>query len=48
MPNDINYQYGNGKLGLYSDGLIRDGNCYFIGLTGGGAGINTDNDNIGP
>ncbi len=48
MPKDINYQYGNGKLSLYSENGISDANGLFTGFIVGGNGNNIGNDNQGP
>ncbi len=48
VPKDINYQYGNGKLSLYAENGVSDGNGYFTGFIVGGSGGNADNDKEGP
>lgn len=48
VPKDINYQYGNGKLGLYAENGTKDGNGFFTGFVVGGAANNAGNDKDGP
>jgi hypothetical protein len=48
VPKDINYQYGYGRLSLYAENGLQDGNGYFTNLVVGGTGNNVDNDNEGP
>lgn len=48
MPKDINYQYGFGKLSLYADDSLKDGNGFFTGFVVGGSSNNPDNDTQGP
>ena len=48
VPKDINYQFGNGKLSLYAENGISDGNGYFTGFIVGGSGGDIDNDKEGP
>jgi hypothetical protein len=48
VPKDINYQYGNGKLSLYADNGVNDGNGYFTNFIVGGIGNNSSGDNQGP
>jgi hypothetical protein len=48
VPKDINYQYGNGRLSLYAENGIRDGNGAYTGFLVGGTANNGDNDNEGP
>jgi hypothetical protein len=48
VPKDINYQFGNGKLSLYAENGVQDGNGYFTGFIVGGAGNGGGNDNEGP
>jgi hypothetical protein len=48
MPKDINYQYGFGKLSMYADDSLKDGNGFFSGFVVGGSSNNPDNDTQGP
>src|SRR6185436_9743298 len=48
VPKDINYQFGNGKLSLYSENGSNDANGFFTNFIIGGAGNNVDNDKEGP
>ena len=48
VPKDINYQFGNGKLSLYSENGITDANGYLTNFIIGGIGNNADNDKEGP
>jgi hypothetical protein len=48
VPKDINYQYGNGRLSLYTENGSQDGNGLFTNLVIGGAGNTIDSDNEGP
>jgi hypothetical protein len=48
VPKDINYQFGNGKLSLYTENGANDANGYFTNFIIGGAGNNADNDKEGP
>src|SRR6185436_16799304 len=48
MPRDIGFQYGNGRLSLYAENGVQDGNGYFDGFVVGGIGINNGTDNQGP
>lgn len=48
MPKDINYKYGFGKLSLYADDSIKDGNGFYTGFVVGGSSNNPDNDTQGP
>ena len=48
MPKDINYLYGFGKLSLYADDSLKDGNGFFTGFVVGGSSNNPDNDTQGP
>ncbi len=48
VPKDINYQYGNGKLSLYSENGTQDGSGSFTGFIVGGSSATIDNDKAGP
>lgn len=48
MPKDINYQYGNGKISLYAQDGIRDGNGFNTNVLIGGISNNPGTDNAGP
>lgn len=48
MPKDINYQYGNGKISLYAQDGIKDGNGFSTNITIGGISNTSSNDNQGP
>jgi hypothetical protein len=48
VPKDINYQFGNGKLSLYAEDGVKDGNGLFTNFIVGGTGNNTDGDVTGP
>jgi hypothetical protein len=48
VPRDINYQFGNGKLSLYSEDGTKDGNGLFTNFIVGGTGNNIGGDNEGP
>ncbi len=48
MPKDINFQYGFGKLSLYANDSLTDGNGFFKGFVVGGSSANQDNDKDGP
>lgn len=48
LPKDINYQYGMGKLSLYAEDGVTDGNGYYDSVTIGGLGSNGVNDGEGP
>jgi len=48
VPRDINYQYGQGKLSLYAENGVQDGNGFFTDMVIGGAGSGIDSDKEGP
>ncbi|HUR67033.1 MAG TPA: type IX secretion system sortase PorU, partial [Chitinophagaceae bacterium] len=48
VPKDINYQLGNGKLSLYAENAVTDGNGYFTNFLVGGAGTDNSGDKEGP
>ena len=48
MPKDINYQYGNGRISLYAQDGIRDGNGFSTAFIVGGIASSTTADNEGP
>jgi hypothetical protein len=48
VPRDINYQYGNGRLSLYSENGNQDANGVFTNLVIGGVGTGIDTDKEGP
>lgn len=48
MPRDMNYQYGNGKISLYAEDGLRDGNGYTSQVLIGGISSGAANDNEGP
>lgn len=48
VPRDINYQYGNGKLSLYAENGIEDGNGAFTNFLVGGIGNGAGDDKEGP
>ena len=48
VPKDINYQYGNGKIGFYAEDGSSDGNGSFTNLVIGGTSNAVDGDNEGP
>lgn len=48
VPKDINYQFGNGKISLYADDGVKDGNGYSTGVIIGGISSTAISDNKGP
>jgi hypothetical protein len=48
VPKDINYQVGAGRISLYAENGIKDGNGVFTNFKIGGAGNNIFNDKAGP
>jgi hypothetical protein len=48
MPKDINYQFGPGKISLYAENGITDGNGYSHNVIIGGIEANSDTDKEGP
>lgn len=48
VPKDINHQFGNGKLSLYAENGLSDGNGFFTNFIVGGTGNNIGADNAGP
>lgn len=48
MPRDINYQYGNGRLSLYAEDSLKDGNGLFNQFVVGGNAIDNSGDKVGP
>jgi hypothetical protein len=48
VPKDINYYFGNGRLGLYAENGSVDANGIFTGFIIGGAAGNADPDRTGP
>lgn len=48
MPKDINYQYGNGRLSLYAEDSVKDGNGYFTQFIVGGNSTTNSGDRDGP
>ena len=48
MPKDINYQYGNGRISLYTEDSVKDGNGFFTGFIVGGNAIDNSGDKAGP
>jgi hypothetical protein len=47
VPQDINYQFGNGRISLYAEDGKQDGNGIYTNIIIGGTG-NGINDNEGP
>lgn len=47
-PKDINYQFGDGKISLYVQNGVEDGNGYSTNVVIGGISTNTSSDNVGP
>lgn len=48
VPKDINYRVGDGRLSLYADNGVDDGNGLFTGFRVGGTGTGDDDDKDGP
>lgn len=48
MPKDLNYQYGNGKVSMYAQNGVKDGNGYSTNIIIGGISANAVTDNRGP
>lgn len=48
MPKDINYQYGNGRLSLYAEDSVKDGNGSFTQFIIGGNAVDNSGDREGP
>jgi hypothetical protein len=48
IPKDINYQFGNGKISLYAQDGISDGNSFSNQVIIGGKSSTTSTDNQGP
>jgi hypothetical protein len=48
LPKDINYQFGNGKLSLYAEDGVKDGNGFSNSLIIGGISSIASTDNLGP
>jgi hypothetical protein len=48
MPRDINYQFGKGKVSLYAQDGVRDGNGFSENILVGGISSTALNDNEGP
>jgi len=48
IPKDINYQFGNGKMSLYAQNGVNDGNGFSNSVIIGGISTIASNDNIGP
>jgi len=48
LPKDINYQFGAGRLSMYSENGSNDGNGYFTNFIIGGSVNTIDNDKEGP
>lgn len=48
VPKDINYQYGNGRMSLYSEDGHRDANGLYTNFIVGGAGMGSSGDIEGP
>ncbi len=48
MPRDINYQFGNGRISLYAEDSVQDGNGFFTRFIVGGNSTDYSGDNTGP
>ncbi len=48
VPRDINYQYGNGRLGYYATDSITDANGFFTHIIVGGNAPDNSGDREGP
>ena len=48
LPKDINFQYGNGKISLYAQDGVKDGNGFNTNIIIGGISDEHLTDNLGP
>ncbi|MDQ6608667.1 MAG: type IX secretion system sortase PorU [Bacteroidota bacterium] len=48
LPKDINFQYGAGKISLYAQDEVKDGNGYSTNIIIGGIAQGVNTDNVGP